>query len=259
MLFAQKTEDCGDRILIEAIEDADFTSARGDISSGTNWKFARLFDFNYTADDNIDVGIQSEDGSHVDTTFICYPDVISPTAISYQGTTVYLYPWHFDVFDELLSRDQMAAIPNPDVTENCPDTVYNNFELWYSDEGYARYKKRGSVYQYEIKVDTISDIVEKEIIKKQCLKIKANKTIKATSDGEIVLRRGYCTEKNTNDKDVIEIVRGELVSYKGVDIDGDIITFRDSNFKLTFAKGTVKLKKADKGGQLQFISNVPWN
>ena len=255
-----QTEDCGRTKLLAAIEDSNYYAARGPIENGTNWKFAKVYNFSQSIDENISIGIQVEGSFNIDTTYICYPDIIEPTAVRYKGTTVLMYPWHFDVFNETLSRDQMAAIPNPVKIENCPDTVYNSFELWYSAEGYARYKRRGAVLEYLNPVDTISDIVEDKIIKKDCLKFKAGKSYVAKSSNEIVIRRGYCTDKNTNNKDVLTIERGELIKYKGVEVDGDIITFKDDkNFKLTFAPGRVKISKADKGGQLQFISNTEWN
>jgi hypothetical protein len=258
-LTSAQTEDCGNQNFLKTWE-GEYQLARGEMVSDV-WKYATkvyysnqetfrgdLFGFSQTEDTLYYLGKDK----------VCFIDIDRKKKVE---RLFFECSRDLDELRELeIDRSLLAAIPNHiNSQEGCPDSTTTGFHLWYSAEGDAKYQLFGQILSYSQPKDTIQDIVEDKIRKKECEELKANTAISTKSKKNIVIRRGYCTDSKINNKDQIEILRGEVIEYKGVKIDNDIITFSGDNFKITFAPGTVKLKKLAGGGKMNFISNRKWN
>lgn len=248
--------DCGQRIDRRAFE-LDMAQARGVSFDKSTKKYATKVSFegNINYSDELGYSQTRDTLYYMGREMACYVDVGRERFFSFPCT------YNLDNLSEsIVQRSLLAVIPAPPDSEECPDSIYRGAHLWYDGNGNAQYQYFGNEVIYTNPVDSILDIVESKIKVKPCFVFKKNTIIKTKKKNKnIVIRRGYCTESTINKNDKIEVLRGEVESIKGARIVDDLITFRaDKNFKIVFKPGTVKLKKLNNGGKMEFISNAKW-
>lgn len=247
IVVSAQTKNCGDMTVLRAIEDDDFTIARG-TGLSDSWHFAAVYYFNQaTASSAQEVAID------LDTIYIDYPDIVQPAVMSIAGEERLIWPWQVSTE---ITRDRVVGVPVPMVTEDCPREQWQSFELWYNDLGDARYKRRGRVVRYDHKIDSIAALVDEKVRRVQCETLPRSRTSIARSKNKpIRLSNAHCSPRYGK-KVSIMVMRGEVQEYEGVELsdDGTEITFTgERRWRIVFAPGVVKLQP--RGRDLTFKSN----